>query len=66
MKNKLFFIRTSMITVTVILLAWDMLLWLSKHTETLPHRDLLLTCVLLWIVSIFFPQQNDDDWVGQF
>ena len=65
MKNKLVFIRTLIMTIMVMLLAWDIMLRFIRHTATFPHRDLLLTGALLWIVSVVFPEQNDDYWVGQ-
>ena len=66
MINKLFLFRTLVAALMLCLLAWDSLLWLTRQTQTWPHRDLLLTGALLWIVSVFFPWNSDDDWAGQF
>jgi hypothetical protein len=60
--DKLFLFRTLIFALTVCVLAWDLFLWLSGHSASLAHRDLLLTGALLWIVSVFFPQNSDDDW----
>ncbi|MFA6083520.1 hypothetical protein [Mucilaginibacter sp.] len=46
----------------ICLLAWDSILWLTLHGQPWSHRDVLLTCALLWIISVFFPQNSDDDW----
>jgi hypothetical protein len=66
MINKLFLFRTLIAALMLCLLAWDGVLWLTRQTPTWPHRDLLLTGALLWIFSVFFPQNSDDDWAGQF
>jgi hypothetical protein len=65
--DKLNLFRTLIAALMLVLLAWDVLLLLTRNTQALAHRDLLLICALLWIVSVFFPQNsNDDDWAGQF
>ncbi len=64
--DKLFLFRTLIVALMICLLAWDGLLWLNRHSPALPDRDLLLTCALLWIVTVLFPQNSDDDWAGEF
>ncbi len=66
MMDKLFLFWTLIVALVLCLLLWDVTLWLTRHTQPLAHRDVLLTCALLWIVSVFFPQNSDDDWAGQF
>ncbi|BAU52708.1 hypothetical protein [Mucilaginibacter gotjawali] len=66
MKNKLSSLQTLIALLTIGILAWDILLCLTRHMRSLPHQDMVLTGSLLWLVSLFFPQQSDDDWAGQF
>lgn len=66
MTDKLSSLQTLIAALTICLLAWDIILCLTRHLRSLPHRDMVLTGSLLWIVSLFFPQQSDDDWAGQF
>ncbi|MCC8424729.1 hypothetical protein [Mucilaginibacter sp. UR6-11] len=65
MRDTLLLFRTTIAALMFCLLAWDGIQWLNLHTRPLPHRDLLLTGALLWLVSVFFPQNSDDDWAGQ-
>ena len=65
MTDKLLFFRTLIIAVMVCLLAWDAILVLTGQELIVPPQNLLLTCLLLWILSLFFPQNSDDDWAGQ-
>ena len=65
MTDKLLLFRTLIIAVMVCLLAWDAILVLTGQELIVPPQNLLLTCLLLWILSLFFPQNSDDDWAGQ-
>ncbi|WP_179415733.1 hypothetical protein HDF19_20945 [Mucilaginibacter sp. E4BP6] len=60
--DKLLVFRVLIIAVLVCLLLWDVALWLSGARQPWPHRNTLLTCALLWIISVFFPQNSNDDW----
>jgi hypothetical protein len=62
MMNKMFVFRTLIVTMMFCVFLWDAALLLSSHTEPWPHRELLLTGALIWIISVFFPQNSDDDW----
>lgn len=62
MMDKLFIWRTLIFAFMLCVLAWDMLSSLTLHTPPLAHRELLLAAVLLWLASVFFPQNSDDDW----
>jgi len=65
--DKLFLFRTLIAALMLVLLVWDVLILLTRQTKPWPHRELLLNCALLWIITVFFPQKsNDDDWAGQF
>jgi hypothetical protein len=67
--DKLFLFRTLIVALMTCLLIWDGLRLLTRSGDSLPqqHKDILLTCALLWIVSVFVNQNsNDDDWAGQF
>ena len=65
MTDKLLLFRTLIIAVMVCLLAWDAILVLTGQELIVPPQNLLLTCLLLWILSLFFPQNSDDDRAGQ-
>jgi hypothetical protein len=65
MTDKLLLFRTLIIAVMVCLLAWDAILALNGQELIVPPQNLLLACLLLWILSLFFPQNSDDDWAGQ-
>ena len=65
MTDKLLLFRTLIIAVMVCLLTWDAILVLTGQELIVPPQNLLLTCLLLWILSLFFPQNSDDDWAGQ-
>jgi hypothetical protein len=60
--DKLFVFRVLIIAVLVCLLLWDVALWLNGAGQPWPHRNTFLTCALLWIISVFFPQNSNDDW----
>jgi hypothetical protein len=60
--NKLFVFRTLIAALVLCLLLWDVAISLSSQKHPWPHRELLLTAALLWIISVFFPQNSDDDW----
>ena len=66
MTDKLSLLQILIAALTICLLACDIILCLAWHLRSLPHRDMVLTGSLLLIVSLFFPQQSDDDWAGQF
>jgi hypothetical protein len=67
--NKLFLFCTLIVVLMICLLIWDGLQLLTRSLNSFPeqHKQLLLTCTLLWIVFVFINQNsNDDDWAGQF
>jgi hypothetical protein len=66
MIDKLSLIRAVIGSVITCVLAWDAISGLIRHTTALPHRDLMVAGAVLWIVSLFFPEQRNDDWAGQF
>jgi len=66
MTDKLSLLKTLIAALTICLFAWDIILCLALHLPCLPHQEMVLTGSLLWIASLFFPQQSDDDWAGQF
>lgn len=59
--------RILIITLILCLLVYDAVMLLAGWQKSLPqdHKQLLLTGVLLWFMSIFFNKNSDDDWVGQ-
>lgn len=64
--DKLFLFRALVTAFIVVLLVWDGLLWLTRQAPLLAHRDLLLTGLLLWFITLFVNQNRDDDWAGQY
>jgi hypothetical protein len=66
MTDKCSIIKSLIAAITVCLLVWDVILCIALHLQSLPHQDWVLTGCLLWLASLFFPQQSDDDWAGQF
>jgi len=67
--DKLILFRTLIVAFMFCLLIWDGLQLLTHTAGALPqqHKQLLLTCALLWIASVLMNQNsNDDDWAGQF
>ncbi len=67
--NKLFLFRTLIVTLMICLLIYDGLQFLAHAANAFPqqHKQVLLTCALLWIASVLISQNsNDDDWAGQF
>jgi hypothetical protein len=67
--DKLFLFRTLIVAFMFCLLIWDGSQLLTHSAGTFPqqHKQLLLTCALLWIATVFMNQNsNDDDWAGQF
>ena len=66
MNNKLFFLRAMLIAVVLGILLVDTIVWLKGIGQQLQYRDALLTCVLLWFATLFYPQNSDDDWAGEF
>ncbi len=67
MRDKLFLFRRVIVAVMICLLIWDGLFAVTQHLQVLPHRDLLLTGALIWVATLFLPQNSDDDnWVGGY
>jgi len=66
MTDKFSSIKWLIAALTVCLLACDVILCITRHLQSLPHQNIVLTGCLLWFASLFFPQQSDDDWAGQF
>jgi low temperature requirement protein LtrA len=66
--NKIWRYRQMIIVATIVLLLCNLVFWILKRHETLPsmHRQVLLSGVLLWIVSVLADKNKDDDWAGQF
>jgi hypothetical protein len=53
------------LTITVLMagvLTWDLLNRLWMPQTPLLHRDVLMTGALLWLITCFMPQSNDNDW----
>jgi hypothetical protein len=50
--------------VILITLLTEAFLWLHSPTHQLPqaHKQLLLLIALIWIFSLAFPRNRDDDW----
>lgn len=66
MMDKLFLLRAIIFALMLGIFAWDLILQFTQSSQPWQHRDILLTAFLLWIVSVLFPQDSDDDWAGQF
>jgi hypothetical protein len=66
--NKVWLYKQIIIAATIVLLLCDLAFWVIIQHRTLPsmHRQLLLSGVLLWIVSVLAGKNRDDDWAGQF
>lgn len=66
--NKLLLFRTFIVASLLCLLAWDGIRLLTDHSPyELPaqHREILLTCALLWFGTVLAAKNSDDDWAGQ-
>lgn len=69
MKDKIFLVRMLVIAAWVSILMWNGAMFLvdSNHHMPQTQKDLLLSGVLIWFVTILFGQNaNDDDWAGEF
>jgi cell division protein FtsW (lipid II flippase) len=67
MMDKLFLFRTLIISMMTCLLIFDVLRIMSHSADAFPeHKELLLTGILLWIVSVIINLgSNNDDWAGE-
>jgi len=61
-KITLFRLTTTLLMALV--LAWDLISALPALRHPHFHRDLLTTGALLWLITCFEPQSNDDDWAS--
>ena len=66
MINKIFLFRSMLIAAVLGILFFDTLICMTGHGQQFEHRNALLTCALLWFASLFYTQNSDDDWAGEF
>lgn len=65
--NKLEMTRLIIIVLMLCLLVADSIMLVAGWHSALPnsHKQVLLTGLLLWFITLFFNRNRDDDWVGQ-
>lgn len=65
--NKLEMTRLIIIVLMLCLLIADAVMLLAGWERALPnsHKQVLLTGLLLWFITLLFNSNRDDDWVGQ-
>ena len=68
MKEKIGFYGSLLFSLLFCVLLFDSIQLLTGSIHQIPgsHRQVLLTGLLLWIVSLFLGSDRDDDWAGQF
>ncbi|MEO7215567.1 hypothetical protein [Mucilaginibacter sp.] len=69
MKNKGFLITAFVIALLLVSICWELCLFIMSPDHRLAElpKQLMLGAALLWIVTVLFSQnQDDDDWAGQY
>ena len=68
MKEKIGFYGSLLFSALFCVLLYDAVLLIAGRMHQIPgsHREVLLTGLLLWVVSLLLGSDRDDDWAGQF